>query len=238
MAYKRKGKLFGTFSNVDFHGTDLLKKFSRDFPSGEAIAALKCFLYLSVYSDYKSRNSEIKYDDFMRGTGLSRPMVSRGLQLLMTSDLSLIRKGVKRSQYVLNKLTDEFSNPRFSKVPSDILVKYLSSVPNKGEKPKNALILYIYFLTIRTNSQPVSRVSYDTIKNKVGLSRNEIKPSLCILYESNLLTCLSPTRANETNRYHIRGLEIGKDQFIYHPSGYNYEGGSLEEYLAQQQLVD
>ena len=238
MAYVKRGKNFGTFSNVDFHGTDLLKKFSRSFDTGEAIAALKCFLYLSSHVDFKSRNSEIKYDDFMRGTGLSRPMISRGLKLLMHSECSLLRKGSKRSQYVLNELTDEFSNLRFSKVPIDTLITYLKSVPNKGKKSKNALVLYIYFLTIRTNSQPIARVSYETIENKIGLNRNDIKPSLCILYESNLLTCLSPQKIKETNRYHISGLELGKDQFIYHPSGYNYEGGSLEYYLASQKLAD
>ncbi|MBU1468579.1 MAG: hypothetical protein KJ868_13110 [Gammaproteobacteria bacterium] len=227
MAYRKIGKSFGTFSNLDFHQTTLLQEVIEKMAPGDAIATIKCFLYMARKVHFYTRVTTVKYSELMAYTGLLKPMISRAIKILQ-NDLNLIKKWDKRSEFLMSKVKDERDMDRFSKVPNDNLDKNLKLIPNKGKKSKNALCMYLYFLTIRNNKEAIARVSYDRITEYLGILRNDIQPSLCILYESNLVTCISPKYGEEgSNKYHIKGLDIGKEQYVYHPSGYNRKNDDI-----------
>lgn len=200
------GSTFGSFPNWWVTKDSLLKsKFRASAEVGVSIAALKCLLLLSVTIDFHSRSCRITYDEFERGTGLSRPMVSKGLKYLVELGI-LLSDGKYRPLYRLKKDPKKRSSA-WSKVP--ILIRsVLPSFPNRGVASLHALKLYLQLLSDRNNKSPHIQMSYDRIEQKVGIQRRNIKKCISLLVNSDLVY-VNREYLNDgysANKYQIRGI--------------------------------
>ncbi|TDR05450.1 hypothetical protein C8D85_3637 [Marinomonas communis] len=219
---KKRNLIFGTFSNYEFHKDDgLYKRILAESP-GDSIAMVKCFLYISSMSDMRSRMAECTYTQMIHSTGLSRPMISRALDLLEHEDFNLLKRGKKRSSFVLKPFTRNDVKYGYSLVPRLPINELLNRVPNRGVISRLAMVIYLYILTITDNDEPIAKVSYSKLVEKLGIDRKQIKPALCILYESCLLSCIpakyvgrSSHDSSTSNIYHVRGLDCSRHDHSY-----------------------
>ena len=78
-----------------------LKKFSGGKNAGTSISALKCILGISVSIDFWTRKAKLSVSDLEALTGLSRPMVIRGLKELVELGIVVVDKTAHVHEYEL-----------------------------------------------------------------------------------------------------------------------------------------
>ncbi|WP_214282973.1 helix-turn-helix domain-containing protein, partial [Escherichia coli] len=108
--------------------------------TGTGIAAMKCLLALSVLIDFHSRIAEVSLSGMEELTGLSRPMVIRGLARLEELGVVVSDKDYRTNRY---ELTIKSNDSYWAKVPVDTVRKRLKTISNRGIAPFTALKLYI-----------------------------------------------------------------------------------------------
>jgi hypothetical protein len=133
-------------------------------------------------------------------------MVGKGLKLLETAGIIGVQKGYKHTY----ALKEALFNQGWAKLPIDYLKKELPSMPNRGRVALFALKLYIQLLADRPNDSPVISMTYETIREKVGMQTRDIKPSIDTLFNHNLITVnRAPTEgiiSYQKNEYTMKGL--------------------------------
>lgn len=181
----------------------------KEFPGGEAsgknIAALKCVFGLSTAVDFHTRKAKLSLSDLEKLTGLSRPMVIRGLKTLEELKIVKIGKDGHVHEYELTVLnTDE----NWGKVPYDRVLKQLPTMPNRGAIPLTALKIYFLLIALRPNKYETVSIGYDTIEQYLGCQRAHIRPALDILYTHTLISVAleGEERRRRHNAYQILGL--------------------------------
>lgn len=183
------------------------------FPSGkhagESIAGLKCLIAISHSVNFHSLATTLSYSELEKATGLSKPMVAKGISLLERNGIIHIDRGYKNTYTLLESLSDS----GWAKLPVDFLKKELPSMPNRGRVSLFALKFYLQLLADRPNNSPVMHMTYETISQKVGTQTRDIKPSIDILFNHNLISVsrtethfMDKTIVYKKNEYHIRGL--------------------------------
>lgn len=167
-----------------------MSRFHGGKQAGTSIAALKCYLAIALLADFETRTAKVSYTDFIRLTGLSKPMIPRALTKLVAEELIEIDKSGHTSIYELALVLEEGKSgltKRWAKIPEDRLRAALKSIPNKGDKPLGALKVYIQLLAGRSNSSPYVRLTYEKLRERTGLQKLWIRPSLDILFNHMLV---------------------------------------------------
>ena len=129
------------------------------------------------------------YDQLTEGCGLSRLLVSRGLQKLKA--LNLINK-----EGTTRKITYVIQGGLYSgwcKLPKRHLVKLehkissFCALKNRYKHERDALKIFMYLLTVRTNRHEYVDVSRGKISNRTGVDLYDINKSLAFLTGIGLL---------------------------------------------------
>ncbi|WP_200965120.1 hypothetical protein [Pseudomonas aeruginosa] len=84
-----------------------LGAFKAGGQAGTSIAALKCLLAVSLQADFHTRTAAVSYNDFELLTGLSRPMISKGLRMLADMQILTIA-GDHAHRYTVNEVGDNY----------------------------------------------------------------------------------------------------------------------------------
>lgn len=174
----------------------------RSSKTGSGIAAMKCLLALSVLIDFHSRVAEVSLTDLEMLTGLSRPMVIRGLSILEILGVVIPDKDFRTNRYELTIRNDD---AYWAKVPVDIIRKKLKTISNRGIAPFTALKMYITMLGLRYKDRTTVQVMHDTLRDYTGIQTNQVRHGLDVLYSSGLIH-LMPREDRSTNEYQIIGL--------------------------------
>lgn len=156
-----------------------LKRFKGGRDGGNSIAALKILLAIVVTCEVSSLTARISYNELMRITGLSRPMLPRGIRLLEECKLVAVNREARSSAYQLVSLSSDVG---WSKVPCYKVQETLVRLPNKGEAGLAALKIYIYLLSIRDNPSKHVFASYEKIRAATGLQQKWVRPGLDLLF--------------------------------------------------------
>lgn len=181
----------------------------RAFPggpsTGASIAALKCFLAVSIQADFKSDSATVSYNDFEALTGLSRPMIKKGLDVLFDLGLLTVGKGYAH-KYTAAPVTDTY----WAKIPTELLKRHLKDIGNRGAIPLGALKIYILLAAKRNNSYDWTALTYKTMEESTGIRRADIRASLSVLYSARLLHADTVTIEDHEpfQAYFMRGLTI------------------------------
>jgi hypothetical protein len=186
-------------------------------------AALMIFLAISVYAsaiddpvaELSTGESNPTYEELQNFCGLSRALISKGLDKLIL--LGLIKKekrGVKNF-YIINDYYNGSSHSPWGKIP----FKYFSkngSIRNvfgnlnvRSKSTLHALKIYLMAIKYRSNQNNYASFSYDTIQEFTSIPKFEIKVALQVLSQNKFLIIdMIPAKNNvyRQNIYRIYGV--------------------------------
>lgn len=177
---------FGRFPSA-WVMSDGLRQFSARKRPGEHIAALKLYLVVAAYSDFKSWMSTLSLSDLENITKLSRPMLIGGSRILEQN--CLISKGRLR-QTATYTMKPEGAEPRWAKVPEDAIRRGMRSIPNRGRSALASLRIYTLFLAMRDNKTCEAKLSYKTIASYTGVRPADIRHSVSLLVNAGFLNVI------------------------------------------------
>lgn len=196
-------------------------------PPAAETAALMLFIALNfmVSTSTDEHNqfhavAEGTYVDLGEATGLSRALISAGLQRLQALGLIVPEGSHQKRRY---KITWPVEH-RFFKLPCQAITNGNVIVPFKNftmrsKHELHALKLYLYFASIRGNYMPYSMASYETIFDRIHIPERDIRRAISVLIGAGLLEGVdrehSRTRGvNEPNKYYLKGCTalIGQRQ--------------------------
>lgn len=186
-------------------------------PAGET-AALMLFVALSfmaeTWTDDQSRFVAVAtatYDDLHEATGLSRKLISAGLQRLVDLDLVTPEGSHQKRRYRINWPEEH----RFFKLPCQAIVagnviKPFKTFTMRSKHELHAMKLYLYFASIRGNYQYFSMASYETIFQRTGIPERDIRKAISLLISGGLLVSVDRNHShtpgtNEPNKYYLAG---------------------------------
>lgn len=189
---------------------------------GEKPAAKTAALMLLVALNFMASTSvdeqqqfhgvaEGTYVDLGEATGLSRALISAGLQRLRTLGLIAPEGSHQKRRYKITWPAEH----RFFKLPCQAITNGNVIVPFKNftmrsKHELHAMKLYLYFASIRTNHLPYSMASYETIFERTRIPERDIRRAISVLIGAGLLEGVdrehSQTRGvNEPNKYYLKG---------------------------------
>ncbi|MGR3159700.1 hypothetical protein ABMY16_21495 [Vibrio vulnificus] len=172
---------------------------------GEGIAAMKCLLAFSVLIDFQTREVDVSITDLESITGLSRPMVIKGVARLEALKIIAVDKTNYRHNYkLLNKSTDI----GWAKVPVDLMRRQLKAISNRGSAPFVALKIYITFLGLRPNNSVNVKISHEKIREYTRVQGNQIRAGLDVLFSCSIIHLQPRDELSEANEYRLLGLSV------------------------------
>ena len=172
--------------------------FSGNSKIGEDIAALKVYIAL-VYSArqvpdplvHSRKIFEVKltYDEMTELCSLSRLLVSKGLKKLEKSKL-ITSRGKRSKVYTLVGI----ANSGWCKLPmrkiigEDMSIPFMKALSNRMLHERDALKIYLYLLSIRSNNSSFIEVSRGTISKKTGVKVPLLEGAIGFLSNISLLS--------------------------------------------------
>ena len=186
-------------------------------PAAET-AALMLFVALNfMATTWKDDNGQFHalaegtYVDLGEATGLSRALISAGLQRLVVLDLISPEGSHQKRRYKINWPPEH----RFFKLPCQAIVsgKVVAPFANFTMRSKHelhAMKLYLYFASIRGNNNFYSMASYETIFERTRIPERDIRKAISLLISSGLLVSVDRDHRqmldkNEPNKYYLAG---------------------------------
>lgn len=190
-----------------------LKRFKGGRWSGGSIAALKTLLAINSLCEMSGYSARVSYQGLMTITGLSRPMIARGVKALEANGLVSVNRGGYINDY---SLTGSATDTGWAKVPCIKVQECLSGLPNRGEATLAALKIYVYLLSIRPNNEKEVSVSYLKIRTNTGISQKWVRPGLDLLFSNQLIHVrrvegFTPDELNVTDLYYFNQYTITGD---------------------------
>lgn len=226
---------FKVFAKLNLWWTDepFFKKVLNNRETGKGIAVLKTAIAIAMQSDFHSRESKISYSELENITGLSRPMVSKAIKILIEEniiELILIDGKIKkRGQANIYRLLDKAPQGEedgdvftlskkkangWTKIPYRPLLENLKNLPNKGVAGLGALKNYLIILKYRSNHLDFTQVTHEKFIEKCGIQSNKVKSSNDILFNHNLISIAKKIQDDHVvaspNMYFIKGLGAGR----------------------------
>jgi DNA-binding transcriptional ArsR family regulator len=182
-----------------------MKHFTAGKEAGTHMAALRIYLALALLVDFNSRSVTSSWTDLQTATGLSRPMLPKGLQVLEVLGLIDVARTGRRHTYRLVQLPDQRA---FAKVPSVQLREALPEITTRGYLALNALKIYIVLLCLLPRDASFRvKISHKTLVEWTGIQPNRIRAALDVLINHDLLHInKSESAGHHHNEYQLRGF--------------------------------
>lgn len=202
-----------------------LRLFGAASMTGESIAALKIYVAIVLRAENNGLanvgpnqgSSSVSYDELMSLTGISRPMIARGVRLLVVNQLIEIKPQGRggKSRYFLAAYASSY---RWGKIPNRVWygqpdetrIEVLHQLSNRRVSDLNALKLYLAFGAFINANSRYAMIGYEKIAEYTGVSRNMIRKAISVLIEYNLVNVdrekSSFNKRNHPNKYEIIGL--------------------------------
>lgn len=192
--------------------TDTLNPFSAGRFTGTHIAALKCLIALGLKNNFKTKEVSLSLQQLMDLTGLSKPMVIKGIRRLI--ELEIVLRLEQEKTNIVSKYKLVFKEHRFTQIPYAYLLDKLPHISNKGIYVLTALKIYLILLQVRDNRFNKVTISYHRFSS-YGINRKYVSKALDILITNDLITISRDMDENgcyvkSCNNYLIKGLILRK----------------------------
>jgi hypothetical protein len=196
-----------------------LKEFSpNQGVTGRHIAALKCYLALAAYRDFRDGFSILSTSDLAQIGGLSRPMVLEGIAML--GSMGLVEVDLRAARNT-NRYRLVMENGLFRKVPQDCLLENLPKIGNRGDRYLDALKLYCALLYLRDEDSNKATVSHKKLIEYTGVRPEAVAAATSALAACNFVHIrLSEEWSKSgfpTNEYELLGDFAGKRRYRERP---------------------
>lgn len=202
------GKKFSRLSNWWVRQPEVFKEFEGGGTSGLSIAALKCAIAISLNIDFNTRKVRISLTDLQKVTGLSRPMVARGIAILESLNVINVYKASYVNTY---EMTIHKDDERWAKIPHDLLTKRLCELPNRGAIGVASLKIYLLLVSFRPNASQELSITHENIRSYTGIQKKHVRPALDVLFSHSLIRITSAESSggeHSYNVYTIMGISV------------------------------
>lgn len=161
-----------------------VKIFEGGSQAGESIAALKVMISICLLMNYHSKKAKNSLSDLEKLSGLSRPMVVKGIAALERQELIKVDRTGHISEYELLENADD---KNFAKLPYERFRTRLAGLPNRGDVALGALKIYLTLAAIRPNNSADVAFGHENLRIYTGMQKRRIRPALDVLYSHNLI---------------------------------------------------
>jgi hypothetical protein len=186
---------------------------------GREIAALKCYLAIASFRDFRHAETVLSLYDLAQLIGASRPTVAEGIVLLEAHGLLAIQTRAERNTnvYVLGN-----TDAGFRKVPQDLIAQQLREIGNRGAITLDALKLYIALLYRRDEADNRAKVTHRTLVSDTGVRPECIAAGNSILHSHRFVTVRKDESTysmsnHPTNAYILHGDFAGMARMVPRP---------------------
>lgn len=188
----------------------------EDGSRGAKTAALMVYVALVFSSSeqpdgqWKHMESSVTLDDLETLTGVSRPLLLAGIKTLVRQQL--VRIGGSERKRVYEIAWDE--SLRFFKVPcranmGDGAIKPFRVFTLRSRVELDALKLFLYLASVRSNELPYAMASYDKVKERLGLQFDQTRRAIAFLFVAGLLSNVNRKKDEShfygPNEYYFQG---------------------------------
>ncbi|WP_298971771.1 hypothetical protein [uncultured Roseobacter sp.] len=181
------------------------------------IAALMLLVALAHHTNKETGLARLSYDAMLHILGISRPLVSRGLNELearkiITRDPNQIRGTIT--------LTNATEDSGWGKLPASGLYRdgrilAFDTFKLRNAAELDALKLYFLIVALRDNKTNRAYISYDKIREHSGLWPNQIRPAISTLAANSLVSVnhVSSTKSEYgyANEFHLPQIRDSQD---------------------------
>jgi hypothetical protein len=185
-----------------------LPEFRAGKNAGAHMSALRIYLAFALVADYTTRNAAISWTKLQALTGLSRPMVTKGITTAKEMGLIDIDTSGHTHSYALLSKEDDVA---FTQVPMT-LKDTLSQLPTRGFHALDALKVYMTLLTVRRRHSDISAISHRKIVTWTGIQPRRIRAAVDVLINHNLVHVMSAESdgiGHPHNEYRLLGFSQG-----------------------------
>lgn len=219
--------------------------FSKHMSSGKHIscdiAALKIFVYACLFSEktgvsfltkeelgFTGSSSFFTYDDIESRCKLSRVLISRGIQRLISLGMILRKGGPRKFEYIIPFDTWD----KWCKLPKRVILNKKGeiipflSMKNRYPEERDALKIFLYLLSIRSNHEDFSFASIKTIANRTGVPVDHIEEvlltmsNLGLLVKQEFVSYIKTRRKTPENKIYTFKL-VGCENFVKSKGNFN-----------------
>lgn len=152
--------------------------------AGESISALKVLLAIALMANFHSRRARNSFSDIEKLTGLSRPMVQKGVELLERLEIVAVDRSGHVNEY---QMTVQSNDLGWAKLPYERLRTHLPELMNRGVVPLAALKIYLLIISLRPNGSVSMAIGHEKLRDMTGIQKRHVRPALDILYSHTLL---------------------------------------------------
>lgn len=188
-----------------------------------AIAALQLYIVLvtrAAEEESEENESRIRlmveltYNELVKITGLSRPLVASGIAGLVAAELIAVEKVGRKSQYEILGYTFEgnwFKLPaRTLYNPFKMVIPAFHMFQKRSVCELDALKMFLYFAFARDRTKPFSMCSFETICERTGVAEKRIPRANAFLLNCGLLANITrenveSRKVKEANKYFLSG---------------------------------
>lgn len=152
--------------------------------TGASIAALKVLMAVALMADFRTSKARNSLSDLEKLTGLSKPMVLRGIQELEQKAILRVDRSGHVSEY---EMTVAQKDEYWCKLPYDLLRKQLPEITNRGVVTLSALKIYFLLASIRPNDSASVPIKHEKLREETGIQTRHVRPALDILINHSLI---------------------------------------------------
>lgn len=165
---------------------------------------------LGVPTNVLVRIARTTYDELAHATGLSRSLISQGLDRL--EELGVIRSRGSHQQrcYELVWSTDGFFKLPCRSIVQRGEIRPFTTFKLRSKHELHAMKLYLYLASVIGRGQTYAEASYETIHERIGVSERDIRRAISVLLGTGLLRSVDRNSAEQNtgwgpNRYYLAG---------------------------------
>lgn len=154
--------------------------------------------------------AQATYDELETATGRPRAMVADGLRRLQLTGLVTPQGSAQRRSYLLTGPHEKWFKLPCRSVVKDGVIRPFTTFSLRSKHELHALKLYLYLAAVRSNADPYTMASYETIHERTGIPERDIRRALALLISSGLLINIDrefsqALKVNEANKYYLTG---------------------------------
>lgn len=161
-----------------------LSRFPAGPNSGAHMAALRVYLALALRADFNDRLVSISLTDLQTLTGLSRPMVTKGIATAVSTSLITVDATGYRHTY---RLRDHEGDPAFAKIPTARLCTALPKLPTRGFHALDALKVYLALVLVRPRDSFTVPISVRNLADRSHVQPRRVRPAIDVLLNHRLI---------------------------------------------------
>lgn len=152
--------------------------------AGTHMAAIRIYLALALESDFNTRVAAVSWTTLQTVTGLSRPMITRGIEAAEDAGLIEVDRSSGAHSYRLLGRGDEIA---FTKIPAAQLRNALPHLPTRGFHALDALKVYVALLTVRARDSEKAFIGHKKLATRSGVQPRRVRAAIDVLINHRLI---------------------------------------------------